>query len=221
MDVINKTIGGKVLYKRKNTDTTYRNIIFPYFDGHFYEQWGTSILFGTKVDEKATTLFLPVELEQSLASTTYNGKPIVSETKKLMTFPKQKAPFSLWNNIYTYLIVVAAIVLVNKKGLTVFYLMVVGLFGIFCSISGFYSMHEELAYNYNVLLFNPVLLLLGIFYLRNAVKAMKIISIISLLCIAIYIIIVATKPHFLVVLPIIIANSIILMRLFAKSRKPA
>src|SRR6478672_7928341 len=33
MDVINKILGGKVLYKRKNTDTTYRSILYPYFDG--------------------------------------------------------------------------------------------------------------------------------------------------------------------------------------------
>jgi hypothetical protein len=221
MDVINKTLGRKILYKRKNTETTYRNIIFPYFDGHFYEQWGTSVLFGTKVDEKATTLFLPVELEQSLATANYNGKPIVSETKKLMTFPEQKPPFSIWNNIYTYLILLAAVVLINKRGLTVFYLIIIGLFGIFFSVNGLYSMHEELAYNYNVLLFNPLLLVLGILYLRNAFKAIKITSLICLLCIAVYLIIVAAKAHFFVVLPMAIANTVILLRLFGKSRKHA
>jgi hypothetical protein len=221
MDVINKTLGRKILYNRKNTETTYRNIIFPYFDGHFYEQWGTSVLFGTKVDEKATTLFLPVELEQSLATANYNGKPIVSETKKLMTFPEQKPPFSIWNNIYTYLILLAAVVLINKRGLTVFYLIIIGLFGIFFSVNGLYSMHEELAYNYNVLLFNPLLLVLGILYLRNAFKAIKITSLICLLCIAVYLIIVAAKAYFFVVLPMAIANTVILLRLFGKSRKHA
>jgi hypothetical protein len=221
MQVINKILGDNLIYKRKNVDTTYRDILYPYFDGHFYEQWGTSVLFGTKVDEKATTLFLPVELEQSLALTTYNGKPLVSETKKLMTFPEQKAPFSIWNNIYTYLIFLAAILLINKKGLTVFYLFLVGVLGIFFSANGLYSLHEELAYNYNALLFNPLLLLLGIFYLRNAYKPMKITSLLCLLCIAIYLILVVTKVHFFIVLPMIVAHVVILLRLLAKSRKHA
>jgi hypothetical protein len=112
-------------------------------------------------------------------------------------------------------------VLINKRGLTVFYLIIIGLFGIFFSVNGLYSMHEELAYNYNVLLFNPLLLVLGILYLRNAFKAIKITSLICLLCIAVYLIIVAAKAYFFVVLPMAIANTVILLRLFGKSRKHA
>jgi hypothetical protein len=221
MAVINKILGGNVLYKRKNIDTTYRSILYPYFDGHFVEQWGTSVLFGTKVDERATTLFLPVELEQSLAVTAYNGKPLVSETKKLMTFPEQKPPFSIFNNIYVYLLLLAGIVLLNKKGLTVFYLMLIGLLGVFFSFNGLYSLHEELAYNYNVLLFNPLLLVLGVCYLRKAMTAVKILSVVCLLSIAIYFVLVINKAHFLIVLPMIIAHAVILVRLFAKGRKHA
>jgi len=219
MAVLNKILGKDLLYKRKNLETTYRDIIYPYFDGHFVEQWGTSVMFGTKVDQKATTLFLPTELEQTLALTSYNGKPLVSATKKLMTFPEQKPPFSIFNNIYLYLMLLAAVVLINRKGLTIFYLMIVGLLGLFFSFDSFYSLHEELAYNYNVLLFNPLLLLLAIFYLRNNYKAVKFTSVFILFSIAAYLIVVAGKAHFLIVLPMILANSVIALRLFAKSRK--
>lgn len=224
-DVINKVLGEKIIQKnipRKHLGLpSYRDVIFPYFNGHFYEQWGTSVLFGTKVDEDATTLFLPAEMEQSLAGGRYNGKPIVSETKKLMTFPEQQAPFSIWNNIYTYLIFLVAIVLTNKRGLTVFYLFLIGLLGLFFSCNGLYSLHAELAYNYNALLFNPALLLVGIFYLRNNFPGIKYASLFSLLCLIVYVIVVVSKAHFYVVLPMILANAVILLRLFAKTRKIA
>lgn len=218
MDVLNKTLGGKILYKRKNLDTTYRDIIYPYFDGHFFERWGTSVLFGTKVDEQATTLFLPTELEQSLAVTQYNGKPIVSETKKLMTFPEQKPPFSLWNNIYIYLIFLTVVVVLNKKGLTAFYLILVSLLGIFFAFSTLYSLHEELAWNYNVLLFNPLLLPIAILLLRNRTKSVTYLGYAVLGCMVVYLLLAFNKAHFLIVLPMVAVNSIILLRLLAKKK---
>jgi hypothetical protein len=47
VDIINKTLDTTA---RKNTDTdiSYRTILYPYFDGHFYEKLGTSIIFGKR-----------------------------------------------------------------------------------------------------------------------------------------------------------------------------
>ncbi|RZJ30907.1 MAG: DUF4105 domain-containing protein [Flavobacterium sp.] len=218
-DIINETLGSRLIFKRKNTDTTYRSIIFPYFNGHFYEQWGTSVLFGTKVDEKATTLFLPSELEQSLDLTVYNGKPLVAKRRFLFNAGPQPVPTSIWNNIYTYLIILALVVLLNKKGLTAFYLILIGILGVLFSFNGLYSLHEELSMNYNVLLFNPLLILSAIFYLRNNARGMYIWSIANFVCLGIYLVIVFGKAHFLVVLPMIIAHVIILTRIAVKSQR--
>lgn len=216
-DVINKVLGGKIIYKRENTDTTYRSILFPYFKGHFWEQWGTSVLFGTKVDERATTLFLPTELETSLNKTTFNGKPIVSETKLLLDYPTREAPFSWWNNIYIYLVFLASVVLVNKKGLTLFYLILIGGLGLFFSFNGLYSLHEELACDYNVLLFNPALLPLALFYARNDLKWMKYTTFFCIACMIIYLIAMIGKAHFWIVLPMMVVHSIVFLRLLRKS----
>src|SRR5690606_37411580 len=47
MAVVNKILGAQVLKKAGDTSITYREIIYPYFDNHFFEQWGTSLIFGT------------------------------------------------------------------------------------------------------------------------------------------------------------------------------
>ncbi|HRA73765.1 MAG TPA: DUF4105 domain-containing protein, partial [Flavobacterium sp.] len=51
VDILNKTLESKVITKDFDTDKTYRSILFPYFDNFFYEKLGTSIIFGTKVDD--------------------------------------------------------------------------------------------------------------------------------------------------------------------------
>ena len=225
-DIINETLGSKLIYKREiNTNArefvpkSYRDILFPYFDGHFYEQWGTSVLFGTKVDQRATVLFLPGELEHSLDITTYNSKPLVAKRQMLLDVKPRTAPFSYWNNCYTYLLFLVLVVLVNRKWLTLFYLILLGFLGIFFSLNGLYSLHEELAYNYNVLLFNPLLLAAAYFYARNRTRGMYISVIANFICIGIYLVVIFNKAHFLAVLPMIIANVIILTKLAVKSQK--
>jgi hypothetical protein len=176
------------------------------------------VLFGTKVDDKATVLFLPSELEQNLDITTYNGKPLVKNRQLLLAAKPLPVPFSIWNNIYTYLLFLALVVLLNKKWLTLFYLILIGLLGIFFSLNGFYSLHEELAMNYNVLLFNPLLLIVAFFYLRSNMRGMYFSSIACIVLVAAYVIVVFNKAHFLVVLPMIVANLVILVRLALRSQ---
>ncbi len=217
-DVLNKVLGSKIIYKRKNTDTTYRNIIFPYFNGHFYEQWGTSVLFGTKVDQKATTLFLPTEFETALYDAKYEGHPLVEYNRNLLHPAPQHAPFSWWNNIYTYLLFLVLVVALNRKGLNAFYLILVGLLGLFFCFDSLYSLHEELAMNYNVLLFNPLLIAVAFLYLRNSWKWLYRTAIFCAFCIGLYLILVFNKAHLLIVLPMVIANLILLGRMILKSR---
>jgi hypothetical protein len=219
VDVLNKALGSKVVYKRKNIHVSYRETLYPYFNGHFYEQLGTSIIFGTKVDRTATLLFLPVEFQQSLAMTSYMGKPLAPKNRKLMAFEPQEIPGAWWNNGYTFLLLLIVVVVANKKFVTLFYLMVVALIGVFFSLAGLYSLHEELAYNYNALLFNPVLLLLIFFYVRNNAKWIYKTSLFLTLCIFIYLAIMLNKVHLLIVFPIITTNLILIGRMARKSKK--
>jgi hypothetical protein len=47
VDIINKTLDTTAIVKKYDTDITYRTM-YPYFDGHFYEKLGTSIIFGKR-----------------------------------------------------------------------------------------------------------------------------------------------------------------------------
>ncbi len=220
VDIINKTLGSKVIYKTKAIDVSYRQTLYPYFDNHFYEQLGTSIIFGKKVDEQATLLFLPYELLESLKTAEYQNRPLAAETSTLLYFPPTKNPGSLWNNIYTYLIFLVAVVLVNKRPFTVVYLMIIGLVGVFFSIAGWYSLHRELEYNYNILLFNPLYLLLIYFYYCKNTKWISWLAIALFIMLIIAILVLMLKVYFWIVAPIIITNAIILLRLLRQSRNP-
>jgi len=207
MDAINRTLGGKVLHKRGDTQTSYRSIIFPYFHHHFYEQLGTSLCFGTKTDQPATTLFLPTELEYSLAHTVYQGHPIAQPAVTLLRDKAVGPAFSWWNNIFTFLVFLLAVLLVRGKFLKMFYLVLLGLLGVFFTFASQYSLHEELANNYNALLVNPLLLGVAVGYGTNRRNVLRIFTWASAAMLLVYLVWMIGKADFWIVLPIILTNA--------------
>ncbi|SFD72301.1 lipoprotein N-acyltransferase Lnb domain-containing protein [Flavobacterium phragmitis] len=219
VDVINKSLNQNVITKKGDTDKTYRSILFPYFDGHFYDQLGTSIIFGTKVDQMGTRIFLPFELKNSLEKTTFQNKPLVSKSKTLLEFTKE-TPKSLWNNIYTYLFILGFVVLARNKTVDKIYLLILSLIGIFFVVMGFYSFHQELAMNYNVLLFSPLLLLLVLFSVfKNKLWTYRF-SLINFVLLVIYFLFLINKAHFFITLPLIITSGVVLVRTAIRNKKP-
>lgn len=218
VDIINKTLGGTVITKKGETDITYRSILFPYFDGHFYDQLGTSLIFGTKVDQLGTKIFLPFELKNSLEKTTFQNHPLVNKNKTFLSFEKE-TPSSWWNNIYTYLIILAFIVLVHNKAVDKIYLLILSFVGIFFVVMGFYSFHQELAMNYNVLLFSPLLLILLLFSVLKNKKWTYRFAVLHLMFLAVYIILLVNKAHFFIVLPMIITSGFVLTRVAIRNKK--
>src|SRR5690606_36997698 len=81
VDLLNDVLGKRTIEKVGNTEMSYREIIYPEFDGYFFEQWGTGLFFGPKVDEPATQIFLPIELYQSINEAKINGQPLRAENK--------------------------------------------------------------------------------------------------------------------------------------------
>ena len=218
VDIINKTLNTTAIVKNTDTDRTYRTILFPYFDGHFYEKLGTSVIFGTKVDEMGTKIFLPFELLESLKKVSFESHPLASENKTLLEF-KKETPISWWNNPYTYIIFLAFIVVLNKKPINLFYLSVMGLLGTFFTWIGLYSSHLELGYNYNILLFNPSLLGLLYFYWNKNKKGIYNLAVVNVLFLIIYIFVLINKAHFLLVLPLVVCNGFILIRIAIQNKK--
>ncbi len=219
VNLLNKTLGSNVVVKKTDTDKTYRTILYPYFEHSFYEKLGTSIIFGKKVDQLGTQIFLPFELQKSLKVISFENHPLCKESKTLLDCTKQN-PTSCWNNVYTYLFVLGFILLINKRKINFIYLTIIGIMGIFLTLVGFYSFHQELSANYNVLLFNPTLLLLVYF---NGIKNKKWIyklALFNLICLLVYAIILINKAYLLIVLPLIITNGVLLIKLAIQNKKP-
>lgn len=219
VDLLNKTLGSNVISKRENLNFTYRETLFPFFDGHFFEKLGTSIIFGTKVDQQATLLFLPIELLQSLATTKISGKPLAEKAEVILAQPNQKTPFSWWNNWVVYLGVLLAILILNKKIISLTFLTLVGFIGLFFVVAGFWSLHGELAYNYNALLLNPLLLLFVALSLNKKTELLKKLTYVLSACFALYFILMLNKIHFWIVLPLFVTIVIIVLRM-GLTKKP-
>ena len=213
--VINKAINQEVIVKKGDLKTSYRSILYPYFNNHFYEQLGTSIIFGPKTDLAGTAIFLPFELKESLDQIQLGQSPIVKENNTLLEF-KPETNTSWWNNPYTYLVVLAFVLLINKKTTDTVYLASMGVFGIAFVILGFYSTHLELGNNYNILLFNPMLFVLLYFTKANNTKWMKYTLTINLIALGIYTLLLLNKAHLWIVAPLIITSAIILVRRYWK-----
>jgi hypothetical protein len=218
VDILNKTLGTTVIVKKTDTDKTYRTILYPYFDTSFYEKLGTSIIFGKKVDDFGTRIFLPLELHKSLKLIQYENHPLCKESKTVLEF-KKETPSSCWDNYYTYAFLLAFIVLINKKSIDIFYLFTMGLLGLFFAFMGFYSFHDELAYNYNILLFNPLLLVLLYFSYTKNRKWIINLCLANLFFLFVYVLFMLNKIHLLIVLPLVFTSTIILVKIIIRESK--
>ncbi len=211
IDKINEVLGKKIIQFQEAQKTTYRDVLFPYTNSHFYQQLGINLIFGTKVDQTTSTLFLPLDLMRELDQTNLNGKPIVS--KKTTIFEAKKNPVKSYvDSIYSLIIVLFLITFINKKWLTNTYFFFIGCIGVFLCLVGLYSLHEEVLWNYNALLLNPLYLLLLFFLYRKNFKISKGIVIFLLICLGVYVLLILDKVYFWSVLPIIITNVILLNR---------
>ena len=211
VEMLNKTLGTNVVVKKTDTDKTYRTILYPYFDNSFYQKLGTSIIFGSKVDEYGTRIFLPLELHKSLQQTQFENHPLCKESKTILDF-KKEAPSSWWDNIYSFILFLGLIVIVNKKGINAFYFLTMGLLGLFFGFMSFYSFHHELANNYNILLFNPFLLVLLYFIYRKNKKWIINLSVLNLIFLLVYVVFMLNKIHLLIVLPLVLTSVILLAK---------
>jgi len=218
VEMLNQTLESNIIVKKTDTDKTYRTILYPYFDNFFYQKLGTSIIFGKKVDELGTRIFLPFELLKSLEQTQFENHPLCKESKTLLKF-KKEVPSSWWDNFYTFVFLLGFIVVINKKSIDLFYLSLIGLLGIFFGFMGFYSLHQELAHNYNILLFNPLLLALLYFHYTQNKKWIINVALVNILFLIIYVVFMFNKIHLLIVLPLILTSLVLLVKMIMLNSK--
>ena len=219
INTLNKIIGKPIIGQNTEDALTCRKILYPYFNGHFYVQLGTSIIFGSKVDSKSEQLFLPSELYNNIQNLKVNNQPICKESKKIVAFEKEEIPFSWWNNFYLFCLVFVIIIALNKPSIYNAYYMILGFLGLFFVFAGFYSLHRELVNNYNVLLFNPILFSVVYFQYKKNKKGILYSSVFCFICLFTYVILLINKPYLGIVTPIIITSGLRLAQLILKNKR--
>jgi len=219
IDKVNDVLGSKLITTKKPVEITYRELLNTYLGNTFFQKLGINIIFGAKTDKKAEVLFLPLELMEVLKTLEFEGKPLVSETKTVFEADTSKRTVSLWDNYYVFSAVILLVLVFRKNRIYCFYFAILGLIGTFLSLVGFYSFHEEVSGNYNILLFNPTLLVWLYFYQKNNAKWLYYLSLFNLACILIFIGIVINKAQLLLLLPITITSTVILVKFVRNYKK--
>jgi hypothetical protein len=201
VDKINGILG-KEYIKSKTSNQSYREILYPYMTD-FYVKLGIQLIFGTKVDEPATRLFLPYEFKDAISVTKVNGNSLEKSNKKILEVNKPKLPFNWLNSIYSLITIVLVLVLLNKKWIKLSYFVFAGILGLFFSLVGLYSLHEEVLWNYNILLFNPLLLVFTWYLKKGIKKRIVLFGKIILALLFLYLAYMTTKIHLEIVWPFI------------------
>ena len=212
IDKTNSTIKNNTIKSIKPITKTYREVLFPYQKEHFFLNLGINIIFGTKVDQAAEKLFLPLDLIASLEQNESLAQPKVT----LYEAPKNNFIPSIFDSIYTIIVVLGLIVLARKNWLTNTYFFILGTMGIFFCLVGFYSLHEEVLWNYNALLFNPLYLVLGFFIIKKQASRIKLIAKILFVMHLVYLAIMLNKIHLGIVVPFLVANLVLLFQILRK-----
>jgi len=205
-EVLEQKLPVKFSLQIKDASKTNRTILYGYLEHRFYENLGINILFGSNTDKNFDKISLPLQLMESISVTKINGQSLSKATEILNPKNNIKEQ-SAWNNYYTFAgIFIVLFLLIKKEKVRIAYFSLFGLLGLFIIILATISYHKELEFNYNLLLFNPFLLLLVWFIFKNAHRYIVIMSSILLFFIVVYIIIMVNKVQFVMLLPIIIVQ---------------
>lgn len=217
VDKINGILA-KEYIKSTTSNQSYREILYPYMSD-FYMKLGIQLIFGTKVDQPATRLFLPYEFKKALSATKIKADNIEKTNKTILEVKKTTIPFNWLNSIYSLIGGLLLLVILGKKGLKISYFICVGLLGIFFTLVGFYSLHEEILWNYNILLFNPLILLFTWYYRKENAAKIIFVGRICLAMLLVYFVYMLNKIHLEIVWPFIALHFYWIGKIVLQSKK--
>lgn len=215
IDKVNDVLTSSKIESIKPITKTYREVLFPYQENQFFLNLGINLIFGKKVDEPAEKLFLPLDLIASLEQNETVAQPKVT----LYEAPKNSFTPSIFDSIYTLILILGIIVLARKKWLTNIYFFLLGIVGLFFCLVGLYSLHEEVLWNYNAFLINPIYLVLLYFLYQKNEKAIRTTAKILFFCHLLYLAYMLNKIHLVSISPILVANLLLLGRILMQTKK--
>jgi hypothetical protein len=212
-DKINEILSAKIIHKIDDKTISYRQVLNPFFKENYWAKLGINAIFGIKVDAAATQLFLPIELLNSLEKAKLNTKNVVFEKEILNKAIPQENKIPWWNSHWIVIILLSILVFLCNKKIIVTSLFIFGIFGVFFASVGLFSLHKEVLWNYNVILFNPIYLLLIYFYAKNNYQKVKFLIHLIFGLFFIYTLYLIYIKNLMIFLPFIIYFIIILLKL--------
>lgn len=219
VDQLNTSFGKPLIQKVGNIEESYRHVINPFLEELFFEKLGINIIFGHRTDEAASQLFLPIEFLESLKVAELNGKPVSGQ---IIIHNQQdaellKSPW--WNSMYVLLGFLLLVIMSRNTKIYLGFLAFCGLLGIFLLVVGLFSEHREVLWNYNALLFNPLLIVIAFAYWKKKQKLFMNLRNILIIIGLVYFIYLINKAHFWMMLPIGLTIWILLRELNNRIKK--
>ena len=212
-DKINEILGAAIINKVDDKTISYRQVINPFLKDNYWAKLGINAIFGYRVDKPATKLFLPIELLNSLETTDFKTEKVVLEKEILNKATPQEAKIPWWNNAWVLIVILIFLTLIGNQKIIITSLSLLGILGLFFASVGLYSLHQEILWNYNVLLFNPLYFVLICFFYKKNLKMFNIISNIIRLLLLIYVIYLIYINNIILFLPLILFVLIMLYKL--------
>ncbi len=181
VDVLNEVLPTPVETAVEGNTTTYRTILNTYLKDRYFEKLGINLIFGYKVDHPSTLLFLPDKFQLGLSHSMNGTQPLVKE--EITVFQAQPTAAYVWWNTYWFASVMTLLlfVLCFNKTIRSVYFVLMGVFGLFFLLVGFYSLHKEILLNNVVFLCNPLFIFIPFVKKLNNIKLKLAVTVVILL----------------------------------------
>lgn len=239
-DIIQEAITGVIVDDKVTSDETYREIITKYLSNDAWVDFGINLIFGVDADKPAGELghsFIPGNLKSyfqraKVLSFDDGGseRKLISKSDMLVQAePRQVAGTDWYLHPFTFALIwlILGIILTfsKEKGTkryrvfdTVLFL-ITGIAGLLILIFSFFSEHPLVANNLNLLLMNPLNILVAfLLWHRRARKFLFFYNFLYLLLILIYVVITVFFVHSMA-LPIIPLSALIFLRTLRREER--
>jgi hypothetical protein len=184
-DIIEKSIGGKLLYPPDVNDKqpTFRDMVGKYQHPYPWLTFGIHLIMGSPGDKKASfrdRMFLPIDLQDGLSETVINrdGKmiPLLQNPDIILDYPApdvKKNILLMPAFVFTYLLIIVIILpalIRSKKYIRLFDIIILAVFSVMAIMMVFFNFftdHQQMRWNLNIIWLNPFILICFMILLLN------------------------------------------------------
>ncbi|MBN2167547.1 MAG: DUF4105 domain-containing protein [Marinilabiliaceae bacterium] len=177
-DIVFKSIEGEIiLHNIKGENSTFRNLFSSYLNNSTWTKFGIDILLGSKTDLQTDTwqeMFLPNYLDyhfkNAIVKRDSSEKPLIKTEKKIISFNNElsKTSFrfspSIVFGILLICVILFSILFTNNtiiiRTFDIILFLATGLSGLLILYMWFFTSHQIVSMNYNILWANPLNILI-------------------------------------------------------------